>query len=84
MQQACIVLNMGRRYWYFESCPSQQFDFAASLPGGLNLAESIKVSKKLSSKAKKESLKKTLKTFLMLLRYIFQNTSIWVQNFQRK
>ncbi|XP_017473239.1 PREDICTED: uncharacterized protein LOC108364160 isoform X2 [Rhagoletis zephyria] len=44
LEQAGIVLNMGQRYWYFESDPMQHFDFAPALPLKLNFIETVKVS----------------------------------------
>ncbi|XP_067633769.1 uncharacterized protein [Eurosta solidaginis] len=46
LEQAEIVLNMGQRYWFFESNPTQHFDFAIPLPLELNIIEIIQVSSK--------------------------------------
>lgn len=58
MEQAGIVLNMGQRYWYFESEPTEHFDFVNPLPLELNLVERVKVSDPIGKRKQEDELVK--------------------------
>ena len=60
LEQAGIVLNMGQRYWFFESSPMQLYGFAEASPLNLNLIETIKVFETYTKRTADEDAEKSL------------------------